>query len=176
MTDASAETEPAEEAPPPPEEAYGALVTYSRGQKVLHPSREALLDVVGAMRDDGYVMCVDVCGADYLNNTSRDLPPGIEPERFEVVANFINHRDRARLRTRVQVPADDPTCPSLWPLHVGAEGPERECFDMFGIVFSGHPDMTRILMPEDWQGHPLRKDYAVGRIPVQFKAPQQSAR
>ena len=63
------------------------------------------------------------------------------------------------------MPADDPTCPSLFDLHPGTEALEREVFDMFGIAFDGHPDLTRILMPEDWDGHPLRKDYAVGRIP-----------
>ena len=60
--------------------------------------------------------------------------------------------------------------PSLFDLHPGSEYLEREAFDMFGIVFDDHPDLTRILMPEDWIGHPLRKDYAEGRIPVQFKA------
>ena len=70
---------------------------------------------------------------------------------------------------RVQVPAADATLPSLFDLHPGTEAMEREAFDMFGIVFTDHPDLTRILMPEDWEGHPLRKDYAVGEIPVQFK-------
>ncbi|MGB8385265.1 MAG: NADH-quinone oxidoreductase subunit C, partial [Dermatophilaceae bacterium] len=69
----------------------------------------------------------------------------------------------------VQVPGDDATCPSLFDVHPGTEAMEREVFDMFGITFTGHPDLTRVLMPEDWEGHPLRKDYAVGRIPVQFK-------
>jgi NADH-quinone oxidoreductase subunit C len=68
------------------------------------------------------------------------------------------------------VPEADPTIASLFPVHPGSEALEREVFDMFGIVFDGHPDLTRILMPEDWEGHPLRKDYAIGRIPVQFKA------
>ena len=94
----------------------------------------------------------------------------MDAERFEVVVNLLNHRDRQRVRLRVQVPADDPTCPSLFAVHPGTEAPEREAFDLFGITFDGHPDLTRILLPDEWVGHPLRKDHAVGRIPVQFKA------
>ncbi|MCC6433692.1 MAG: NADH-quinone oxidoreductase subunit C [Acidimicrobiales bacterium] len=173
MTDAAIEEVPAE--PAPPEEAFGALVTWSRGQRVLHPTRETYLATVEALRDAGFIMCVDVCAVDYLlAKHGRALPVGIEAERFEVVANFINPAERSRIRTRVQVPESDPTCPSLWPLHAGTEGPEREAFDLFGITFDGHPDMTRILMPENWQGHPLRKDYAMGRIPVQFKGAPSS--
>ena len=69
----------------------------------------------------------------------------------------------------MQVPEDDPTLPTLFTLHPGVENPEREVFDMFGISFTDHPDPSRILMPDEWEGHPLRKDDAVGRIPVQFK-------
>ena len=90
-------------------------------------------------------------------------------ERFEVVLNLVNLDARERLRIRVQVPADDPVLPSAYDLWPGTDAMEREAFDMFGIRFDGHPDLTRILMPEDWIGHPLRKDYDVGRIPVQFK-------
>ena len=150
---------------------YGVPVASSGGQAVLFPSRENYVALVASLKCDGYVMCVDVCAVDYLNYTAaRGLPEGIQSERFEVVANLANHAERCRVRTRVQVPGQDPTCPSLWSIHAGVENPEREAFDLFGITFTDHPDMTRILMPEAWEGHPLRKDYPVGRIPVQFKA------
>jgi NADH-quinone oxidoreductase subunit C len=154
------------------EQRHGVPVTMSLGQPVLHPSREELVGVVCALRDeDGYLMCLDVCGVDYLSySADRGLPPGIAPERYEVVVTVISHASRDRLRLRVQVPGDDPTCPSLFDVHPGTEAMEREAFDLYGIRFDGHPDLTRILMPEDWDGHPLRKDAAVGRIPVQFKA------
>ena len=67
------------------------------------------------------------------------------------------------------MPESDPTLPTLFFIYPGTEAMEREAFDMFGVRFGEHPDMTRILMPEDWEGHPLRKDYSVGRVPVQFK-------
>jgi NADH-quinone oxidoreductase subunit C len=170
VADAGEATEALDEEPEPePERLHGALVTDSRGQRVLHVGRDELLDVVSKLRDDGYVMCLDVTAVDYLVHPGRALPAGIEPERFEVVVTLISHRERQRIRLRVQVPESDPTCPSLFGLHPGTEALEREVFDMFGIRFDDHPDMTRILMPEDWVGHPLRKDYGSGRIPVQFK-------
>ena len=67
---------------------------------------------------------------------------------------------------------DDPSVPSLATVWKGMDWPEREAYDMFGITFDGHPDHTRILMPENWVGYPLRKDFSMGRIPVQFKAPE----
>jgi NADH-quinone oxidoreductase subunit C len=141
------------------------------GTRVLHPTREELVEVVRGLADDGFTMCLDVCGVDYLTyGADRQLPAGIEPERFEVVVVLISHERRERVRLRVQVPESDPTCPSLFEVHPGTEAPEREAYDMVGIAFEGHPDLTRILMPEDWVGHPLRKDHPVGRIPVQFKA------
>ena len=157
-------------AAPEPELLHGAPVTWSRGQAVLHPSREDYVALVRQLREDGYWTCVDLCGVDYLGYAgTRDLPPGTEPERFEVAVVLVNHGERSRLRLRVQVPQDDPTLPTLFAMHPGVENPEREVFDMFGIRFEGHPDLSRILMPDEWEGHPLRKDYDVGRIPVQFK-------
>ena len=78
------------------------------------------------------------------------MPEGVEPERFEVVVGLLAHATRERVRIRVQVPETDPTVPSLFDVHPGSEALEREVFDMFGIVFEDHPDLTRILMPEDW--------------------------
>jgi NADH-quinone oxidoreductase subunit C len=115
-------------------------------------------------------MCVDLTATDYLLMPQRAMPVGVAAERFEVVVNLLSLTARQRIRLRVQVPADDPTIDSLFDLHPGTEAMEREVFDMFGITFTNHPDLTRILMPEDWEGHPLRKDYDRGAIPVQFSA------
>jgi NADH-quinone oxidoreductase subunit C len=155
---------------------YGAPATSSRGQTVLHPSREQLVDLVRTLRDDhGFRVCVDVTAVDYIAyKAPRDLPAGVTPERFEVVIGLLSHATAERLRLRVQVPGDDPTCPSLFDVHPGAEALEREAYDMFGIRFTDHPDLTRILMPEDWEGYPLRKDNPVGAIPVQFKGVQNT--
>ena len=155
-----------------PETAHGAPVSWSRGQRVVHPTRERYLAVVKGLIDDGFEVCVDVTAVDYRAfDAPRDLPEGVVPERFEVVVGLLCHARAERLRLRVQVPESDPTCPSLFDVHPGVEALEREASDMFGVVFEGHPDPTRILMPEDWEGFPLRKDAAIGRIPVQFKAP-----
>jgi NADH-quinone oxidoreductase subunit C len=172
MTDApvpaDADEAPAAE-PAEPDLVHGVPAAWSHGQRVLHPSREQLVDLVRTLHDEGYMMCLDLCGVDYLAHPGRTLPEGVHPERFEVVITLISHLEGSRLRLRVQVPEADPVVPSLFPVHPGSDAMERETFDMFGITFDGHPDLTRILMPEDWIGHPLRKDYDSGRIPVQFK-------
>ncbi len=157
--------------PPEPEPAliHGAPSSLSRGQLVVHPARADYIDTIGALYDDGYRVCVDLTGVDYLMHLDRPLPAGVQPERFEVVVNLLSTEARQRIRVRVQVPEPDLTLPSIFLLHPGTEAMERETYDMFGIVFGDHPDMTRILMPDDWEGHPLRKDFGVGRIPVQFK-------
>ena len=145
----------------------------SLGQQVLFPSREQYLELIGALADDGYSMCVDLTGVDYLEYSDRVLPEGVEAERFEVVINLLDIGRRCRVRIRVQIPEADTSLASLFDIYPGTEAMEREVFDMFGVAFDAHPDLTRILMPEDWEGHPLRKDYDVGRIPVQFKEVRQ---
>ena len=139
------------------------------GQDVLHVARDAYLDTVKRLVDDGYTMCIDLTGVDYLEMPGRSLPDGIIAERFEVVVNLLDMRERRRIRLRVQVPESDAVVATLFDVYPGTEAMEREVFDMFGVEFTDHPDLTRILMPEDWIGHPLRKDFDVGRIPVQFK-------
>ena len=148
---------------------HGCITSESRGQAVVHPTREQYLPLMKELIDEGYVVCTDLCGVDYLRVPGAILPEGVVPERFEVVANLIDLDRRRRLRVRLQVPAADPVAPSLFDLWPGTEAMERETYDMFGIRFDNHPDLTRILMPEEWIGHPLRKDDDEARIPVQFK-------
>jgi len=171
MSDASGAAAEAAEAgvAPEPELLHGCPVTWSHGQQVVHVNRDGYLELLEGLRADGFSLCLDVTAVDYLAHPGRHLPDGIQGERFEVVVNLLDLERRARIRVRAQVPAQDPSLPSLFSIWPGSDAPEREVFDMFGIRFDGHPDLTRILMPEDWEGHPLRKDYPVGRIPVQFK-------
>jgi NADH-quinone oxidoreductase subunit C len=147
----------------------GVPVTTRLGQEVLHPSRAQYLDVARGLREVGFTFCSDVCAVDYLRQMDRPLPEGVTPERFEVAANLLSHERRARIRLRVQIPEADPVCPTLFFLYPGSENMEREAYDLVGVRFADHPDLSRILMPEEWEGHPLRKDYGVGRVPVQFK-------
>ena len=155
---------------PEPESLFGALVTWSHGQQVLHPDRASYLGLVEPLHSETFRLCSDLCAVDYLSHAGRSLPGGVAAERFEVVVNLVSMEFHRRLRIRVQVPESDPVVPSLFAAHPGTEAMEREVYDLMGIRFEGHPDLTRIMMPEDWEGHPLRKDYSVGRVPVQFKA------
>jgi NADH-quinone oxidoreductase subunit C len=156
-------------AAPELETVFGCPVSYSRGQRVVHPAREGYLDLMRALVDDGYLTCAALTAVDFLTHPGRELPAGITPERFEIVVVLWKLDSPEPLRIRVQVPEHDASIPSLFDIWPGTEALEREVYDMFGITFDDHPDLSRILMPEDWVGHPLRKDYAVGAIPVQFK-------
>lgn len=128
-------------------------------QDVATVSRELLVAFVTAVRESGFRMFVDLCAVDYLR---RD-------PRFEVVINVLSIEEPARLRIRVPVPGRNPVVPSITSVYPGANFFEREAYDLFGIEFAGHPDLSRILLPDDWEGHPLRKDHEVGSVPVQFK-------
>jgi NADH-quinone oxidoreductase subunit C len=144
------------------------------GHDLLFPDRASYHDVVAAHRDAGFEMLADLTAVDYLGHPGRHLPDGVAPERFELVVMLLSLASPdtgrvRRVRIRVQVPEGAAEVPSLWDLYRGAEAMEREAYDMYGITFTGHPDLTRILMPDDWEGHPLRKDFGVGRVPVQFK-------
>jgi NADH-quinone oxidoreductase subunit C len=169
-TDTTDAPEEAVETAPEPELLHGApVLTDGRGQAMAFPARDQYRALMQALKDDGYNFCADVTAVDYLTHPGRHLPDGVAPERFEVVVNLVSMDPPRRLRVRVQVPVNDPTVASLFELWPGTEAMEREVWDMFGIAFTGHPDLSRILMPDDWEGHPLRKDYATGRVPVQFK-------
>jgi NADH-quinone oxidoreductase subunit C len=144
---------------------------FSRDQRVVHCSRADYITTVRGLLSDSFSMCADLTAVDYLTFTGeRSLPDGVAPERFEVVVNLLSIELRERVRVRVQVPAGDANIATLFDMYPGSEAMEREVYDMFGIVFVNHPDLTRILMPEDWDGFPLRKDYDQGRIPVQFSS------
>jgi NADH-quinone oxidoreductase subunit C len=143
-------------------------MTDSIDQSVRFVSVTDYIPTITGLYTDGFTMCVDLTAVDYLLHTNRNVPSGVVAKRFEVVVNLLSMAKRERIRLRLQV-AEGESVPSLFDIHPSTEAMEREVFDMFGIVFDGHPDLTRILMPEDWDGHPLRKDYAQGRIPVQFK-------
>ena len=133
----------------------------SHGQDVARISPGEWGAFARAAKDAGFDFCSDVTAVDWMRQ---------RPERFEVVANLLSMRDRVRLRMITTVGRNEPTIESLTPIWPGAGFAEREVYDMFGITFEGHPDLTRILMPDDWEGYPLRKDFGVGSVPVQFKA------
>ena len=143
--------------------------TRPRDYQVIYCSTDDYHGVVAGLREEGFELLSDLCAVDYLTHSPRKLPGGIAPERFEVAVVLTSVARRTKVRVRVQVPEMNAVVESLWDLYPGVEAMEREAFDMMGITFTGHPDLTRILMPEDWEGHPLRKDYSVGRVPVQFK-------
>ena len=131
---------------------------------VVDVDRSQLADLASACRAAGFEVCVDVTAVDWY----RSRRP-----RFQLVVNLVSHQHRRRLRITAGIPGDEPTAPSLCSVYPGAGFPEREVYDLFGITFEGHPDLTRILMPDDWEGHPLRKDFSVGSVPVRFKASHQ---
>jgi NADH-quinone oxidoreductase subunit C len=148
----------------------GSVFHESHGQPVVYVDKSVFADVATLLRDDEQVtMCLDVTAVDHLADMVRHCPPDVTPERFEVIANYLSHPRNERVRVICEVPAGDTTVPSLTGAFPGTNFGEREVYDLFGITFEGHPDLTRILMPDEWNGWPLRKDDAPGRVPVTFK-------
>ena len=119
---------------------------------------------LSSLKDEGYRLLVFLTAVDHLQDSSRAEWPG----RFEVVYQLRNFETREQLRVRSFVDGDPPRIDSAHDLFPPANWDERETFDLFGIEFVGHPDLTRILMPDDWVGHPLRRDYPVGGEIVEF--------
>ncbi|HVL32351.1 MAG TPA: NADH-quinone oxidoreductase subunit C [Actinomycetota bacterium] len=132
------------------------------GEVSIDVAREALRKVVRVLRVDGpFEMLADWSAVDYYQRNPAE-------RRFLCAAHLASAKHPLRVRLRVWIPEGDPTCPSLvgeWP---GANFPEREIYDFFGIVFEGHPDMRRIFMPDEWEGHPQRKDYPLGGVNVEY--------
>ncbi len=148
----------------------GAVFHDSHGQAVVYLDRAHWADAATMLRDDEqFTTCLDVTAVDHLTDVQRLAVAGVDPARFEVVANFLSHPRNRRIRLIAEVPADDTTIASLTAVYPGVNFAEREVFDLLGITFTDHPDLTRILMPDDWVGHPLRKDDAPARVPVTFK-------
>jgi len=132
-----------------------------RGETTLVVTRDALLDVLRFLKETPGL------GFTFLANLTAFDDWPVEP-RFNVVYQLRELNHPTNLRLKVQVPGDDPLLPTVTGLFLNANWHERELWDMFGIKISDHPDLRRILMPEDWQGHPLRKDYPLGYEEVQF--------
>jgi len=129
-------------------------------EEIVNIRSEDLHPKVSELKSAGYEMLVDLTVVDWYRK--RD-------NRFELVVNLLSLSKKKRIRIFSNIPNENLECKSLTDIYPGANFYEREAFDMYGIIFLGHPDLTRILMPDDWVGHPLRKDFGLGKIPVQFK-------
>jgi NADH-quinone oxidoreductase subunit C len=150
------------------EEAYPQFgdaierVVIDRGELTLHIVPARILEVCKILRDDlslRYELCSSVSGVDYLN----------DDRRLHIVYHLTSMTYRRRVRLECAVTTQDPHLPSVTSVYPTADWHERETYDMFGVIFDGHPNLTRILMPDDWEGHPQRKDYPLGGVPVEYK-------
>ncbi|KHL13269.1 NADH-quinone oxidoreductase subunit C [Mumia flava] len=143
----------------------GSIESFAtdRGELTIHVAREGVREVAQHLRDDAalrFELCSGVSGVHYPHETGREL---------HAVYHLLSMTHNRRIRVEVACPDDDPHIPSVVSVYPTADWHERETYDFFGIVFDGHPALTRILMPDDWPGHPQRKDYPLGGIPVEYK-------
>jgi NADH-quinone oxidoreductase subunit C len=146
----------------PPAATAIRTVVVDRGELTLYLDRAHLAGVARTLRDDPslrFELLSSVSGVDYIGTENR----------LHAVYHFTSMTYRRRIRVEVSVSIDDPHVPSVVATYPTADWQEREAWDMFGIIFDGHPGLTRILMPDDWDGHPQRKDYPLGGIAVQYK-------
>ncbi|MGA4540557.1 NADH-quinone oxidoreductase subunit C [Uniformispora flossi] len=141
-------------------------VVVDRGELTFHVRRDGLRQVAQTLRDDAalrFELCSGVSGVHYPTDEGRELHAVYH-------LRSITHNRQVRLETAA--PDADPHIPSLVKVYPTLDWHERETYDFFGIVFDGHPALTRILMPDDWPGHPQRKDYPLGGVPVEYKGAQ----
>ena len=138
-------------------------VVVDRGEITFYIRRASILDVVTQLRNDAklrFELCSGVSGVHYPHETGREL---------HAVYHLLSMTHNRRIRLEVTAPDNDPHIPSVVSIYPTADWHERETYDFFGIIFDGHPALTRIFMPDDWPGHPQRKDYPLGGIPVEYK-------
>jgi len=138
-------------------------VVVDRGEITFHVRRERLTEVAAKLRDDPalrFELCSGVSGVHYPDEGGREL---------HAVYHMLSITHNRRVRLEVSVPDADPHVPSLVAVYPTCDWHERETWDFFGIIFDGHPALTRIEMPDDWKGHPQRKDYPLGGIPVEYR-------
>jgi len=138
-------------------------VVAENGELTLHVRREHIESVCRSLRDDpalAFELCLGVSGVHYLTDPGREL---------HAVYHLLSITRNRRLRLEVSAPDADPHIPSVTGVYPTCDWHEREAWDFFGIIFDGHPALTRIEMPDDWKGHPQRKDYPLGGIPVEYR-------
>jgi NADH-quinone oxidoreductase subunit C len=138
-------------------------VSVEFGELTFHVRRDALPRVAGRFRDEpalAFELCLGVAGVHYPADSGREL---------HAVYHLVSLTHNRRVRLEVSAPDADPHIPSLLEVYPTCDWHEREAWDFFGIIFDGHPALTRIEMPDDWKGHPQRKDYPLGGIPVEYR-------
>jgi NADH-quinone oxidoreductase subunit C len=135
-------------------------IVVDRGELTIHVKADALMEVATVLRNElSFEFCLGVSGVHYPDDLNREL---------HAVYPLLSMTNNQRVRLEVSVPDSNPHIPSLVDLYPANNWHERETYDMFGIIFDGHPALMRILMPDDWQGHPQRKDYPLSGIPVEY--------